>query len=718
MDRGKLIVILALFLLAAFISPVGVCFTEAEESAVSDTVSFATWPQTVYFRGDFNVEGDGGRKGVIRITAVNSYELYFNGASIGSDSVWTTAEEYSITTATGSNKSNTIAVKVVNRGQGEGSGLIVEVEVDTLRMVSDIDKVNNPWYWTAEPQSGTSWANSKLTDLAKDASWDYVQIGYMKRGKVVGLKEPSSGVIWGYPYDADVGNYDRGITLKWVRGENLAFGRPVEDRNAADQSRITDGDRTKGWSPGTTAALNHFVDIDLQSMRQVNRVKVITNGTKASDWNINSLRGYTVHVSEDGFRWSEVAALYNIGEDDKSQYKETEVSFKTKTARYVRVVIAQIDGINEPDLGEVEVYGDGYAEAGSYFSEVMDLGSPFLPKNFGGVNWEADVPKYTSLSLQFRTGDTTVPDDSWSDWSEEYFKSPVYFSSPEPKRYLQCRINFQTEKSSATPKFKLLHVESSTEIVCRVAKAEVIPDTTDVLMGQPVDITYSLDLDFSSNGSDLGVKRIVVSVPSSASSVTIDELGPGEYTATSEGDSLKIDFDPSLDSDITLTIHFSTILYGSSHDFRSYLYSSLTETNPQNVEENRTQREYAWSVFVVDVMPKVLSRVKANPDVFSPNGDGICDYTVIEFVLSKIEEARNVDIKIFDLTGTVVRDLEVDRLEAGEYTLRALQRVAPGFWDGTDDGGDLLPPGIYIYQVKVKTDKESKVSNGTVVLAY
>jgi hypothetical protein len=44
---------------------------------------------------------------------------------------------------------------------------------------------------------------------------------------------------------------------------------------------------------------------------------------------------------------------------------------------------------------------------------------------------------------------------------------------------------------------------------------------------------------------------------------------------------------------------------------------------------------------------------------------------------------------------------------------------APGYWDGRDDDGDLLPPGIYIYQIEVDMKGGSDaVKSGTVVLAY
>jgi hypothetical protein len=113
--------------------------------------------------------------------------------------------------------------------------------------------------------------------------------------------------------------------------------------------------------------------------------------------------------------------------------------------------------------------------------------------------------------------------------------------------------------------------------------------------------------------------------------------------------------------------------------------------------------------------------VRANPPVFSPNGDGINDDTVIEFILSKADTPRNVAIQIFDLKGGVVNDLRVEPLAAGTY-LRPQGsgpvQESPGYWDGRDSTGRFVPPGLYIYQVKVDLNTGIEVKSGVVALVY
>jgi flagellar hook assembly protein FlgD len=132
-----------------------------------------------------------------------------------------------------------------------------------------------------------------------------------------------------------------------------------------------------------------------------------------------------------------------------------------------------------------------------------------------------------------------------------------------------------------------------------------------------------------------------------------------------------------------------------------------------------TGEPYSWSVFAASFLKKSLIDVKTNPRVFSPDGDGICDYTVIEFTASKLDIPRDVEIQIFDLNGNVVRDLVKESVVAGQYTgLFSSPEDAVGYWDGTDDDGDLLPPGVYIYRVELKLSGGSEISTGTVTMSY
>ncbi|MFZ1948211.1 MAG: glucodextranase DOMON-like domain-containing protein [bacterium] len=90
-----------------------------------------------------------------------------------------------------------------------------------------------------------------------------------------------------------------------------------------------------------------------------------------------------------------------------------------------------------------------------------------------------------------------------------------------------------------------------------------------------------------------------------------------------------------------------------------------------------------------------LSGVRAEPNPFSPNGDGLYDETRVTFFLER--EADWVTIEIYDIAGEPVRTI---RWQLG---LTATGRNSFDIiWDGTDDRGNVVPYGIYILRTEVR----------------
>ena len=92
----------------------------------------------------------------------------------------------------------------------------------------------------------------------------------------------------------------------------------------------------------------------------------------------------------------------------------------------------------------------GKATEGTYESPVHDCG---LTSTWGVIEWIADLPKGTSVSLQTRTGYVAEPDSTWSDWSAPYSTPGVKIASPAG-RYVQYLATLRTDDASASPKLK------------------------------------------------------------------------------------------------------------------------------------------------------------------------------------------------------------------------------------------------------------------------
>ena len=69
----------------------------------------------------------------------------------------------------------------------------------------------------------------------------------------------------------------------------------------------------------------------------------------------------------------------------------------------------------------------------------------------------------------------------------------------------------------------------------------------------------------------------------------------------------------------------------------------------------------------------------------------------------------DVTVRIFTLEGRQVKTIR--------HTIKASgSRYVGANWDGTNDAGSVLPPGIYIYGIMVKSNGKTQILGGKVIL--
>jgi len=116
----------------------------------------------------------------------------------------------------------------------------------------------------------------------------------------------------------------------------------------------------------------------------------------------------------------------------------------------------------------------------------------------------------------------------------------------------------------------------------------------------------------------------------------------------------------------------------------------------------------------------VLSNVRANPFIFSPNNDNINDFTIIEFTLAKIE--CTIEINIYDTNNKQIKKLFNDVLNPMDYFLvdyagqEIYAKQLPGYWDGRNDNGEIATPGVYTYTICGYFDEIEYCHSGVVVI--
>ena len=671
-------------------------------ASLAETWVQPPWRQTIHYRATFESEAETELDAVLQVAAADSYEVFLNGTVVGVDSTATRLGRYDVTIASGENQ---IGVRVVNHGRGAGNGVALVLAADSLHVGTTTNHRLTPWYWSATPQAGTEWTTA---DFEGEDGWHLVQGGNLDAAVLAGLPAPAPAAIAGLPDSVDFGTRAGGVILGDIRGRNLARAKP------SNHPEVVDGDLNTSWDAPTNS-LNFLASVDLQERHHINLVRVLTRGRNEGELESNSLRGYSVQVSDDQIRWTEVGVLHDI-----TQFDWTEVAFSPVWTRYVRIVIVDIDPTTSPKVGELEVFGEGFPESGTVLSDIHDLGLEGT-KNIGLVSWEADVPRRTELSVRLRAGDTA---DDFADpeagWSEPLTSGDVWFPAREPAALVQYRVDMVSHDDRRTPELRSFRIDFDTAIAVAGTAARVSPN--EVPMGADTMFTYTLDLSFADG--DLGVSRLELPVPSEA---RLDETAPVASLLSgweSSQQTLTLAFAEPLVGVDQLIVPFTARTYSSSHAFRAVLYAEGSD-NPLNVSETDevdpdTGSPYSWSVRTTTADSDVLSAVRSNPGVLTPNSDAINDGSVIEFVLSKVDQPRTVRIQIYDLGGRLVRDLGLPTLSAGVYQRArgGTGEDSPGYWDGRDDSGSLVAPGVYLYRVEVDLDTGDDVRTGTVGVAY
>ena len=740
-------------MLAVFARP-----SVAAVKAVKDS-TWTAWPNTIYYLARLAGPKKPYVDVKIHITAIDKYILYVNGVRVddaSNDGDWHTVETYTVTI---SGSDMVLAVAVTNNGLGDGNGLMIDIEAGGDRLgTTTLQRMSAKVGGTmlSYPDLSVKWYyyDSNIVDLLGQ---DWYKLNYnaakhttsLDDANIVSnLKEVLSGefkgeinfipnekieIITGYHKNVDLGRaVGGGIQLRGIEGQNLALKKPAEF------DKITDGDTIASFYGYNQDPLGATGWIDLEKIYRVNRMIIFTGGSNPNDWEKKSVRGYAIDVSIDKFRWEEVGVIHEIGvlNRDQGGFDYGINDFPDEWARYVRYRITE-SRIDYPNVGEVMVYGIGHIYDGEYESPWIDFGTPAKLKNFQKVVLEGDIPDGTSIKFQTRSAymdpkGTPVQ----STWSNEYdlkdMTQTFPFASPEPASMIQYRVKLATQDIHRTPVLKSLTFSYSEQDQPVITAAGFVRPNN-VPMG--VDTTFVYTLSYELNpGEDLD--QVVLYTPGYASVNYIYSSDTGTTLKLDDGftyphsptpDSLYIKFDtPILNTTGTgsdsLYISFESKLLRTVHNFYGMLYNSKMNDNAGGVQIWENKDMGSWTVVTSSIIKGVLSDVKAIPKVFTPNGDNTNDFTVIEFNLSKIR--TDLKIKIFDTKGSLVTTVYDDKLDPGPWFVKdkfgndALARRMPGYWDGTDEDGDLVPPGVYLYQVIADTDEGAKVESGSVVVGY
>ena len=378
--------------------------------------------------------------------------------------------------------------------------------------------------------------------------------------------------------------------------------------------------------------------------------------------------------------------------------------------QYVRYIEVKQLVRGEWEIDEFQIFGEGFASAAQYTSKVFDQGVPAV---FGDVTLASDAigePTRVGVALATRSGGSEDPTDSttWSGWSPPYPSGiQTRITSPAPNQYWQFQLNFTSSDILSAATVDSIAVEVSPALADSLL-GEIWPQNA--MVGQNTELAYTVR-SFNSRGFDR--LEIETQAPVDVvSSVSVDG-SEVEFEKSDIDGGVEIRF-PSVSGNSTLRVLFESIALQYNTVFSGRVFNSQRPQDlPQVIRSgNAADDDLALgddlSVTIL-IAKNIIHYLEAVPSPFTPNGDGVNELAAITYDIVNLTSGTPVAVEVYDLNGSLRRVIHSGLDASGRYRKT---------WDGTDDGGKMLPPGVYLVRVEVAADTGTESKTAIVPLVY
>ena len=561
----------------------------------------------------------------------------------------------------------------------------------------------------------------------------------------------------------------------WSEGDNMGLG--ILERNgsvsATGVSRSLngfDGDFTSKWN---AMAYSPYRDqglliVDLGAKLWVDTINILTNVVQAG-WLDGLLFGYITRVS-DGSKAPDGSLIWEmISPKDRDDNPRRVVrfmdSFPLRQIRYVEFKNIDVTGAASGGyaqygyLSEMQIFGRGYAPDVQMKSGLVELGGT---RNLTSIEWDADQPEGVLVEIQTRTGDDLeelkrffdkngnelteqnynslpafrkgeekvefIPGPGWSTWSPPYQRSGDQIVSPSPRKYMELQVALTSSDPDVGAVLRSITVNFMPPVAQSLV-GEVYP-FADVTVGEPRVFSYYLKPTVLPG--DPGLDELLIVAPPATQMQLLDvrvgkeDSFPSETYTESDG-TLQVLRDNSDSLWVRLPkvvgpgganliqVRFRSTIFLNGTLFNGSAGNSTIDNSWQRVDAGDATflTPSKGTVVGVPAGDRIVGNLVVLPNPFTPNADGTNDQARFEFTVFKVNTAKAVEVIIYDLAGRQVRKLMEERPSAaGLYTME---------WDGKDEDGKVVTPGIYVGQISLDTDEvsvEDSIVSQPVYVAY
>lgn len=577
-------------------------------------------------------------------------------------------------------------------------------------------------------------------------------LGTAPQGRLVEVEVETLGDNLALNLDQKGGRVD--IIVEVLGGERdvIPLGNAME---------LADGLLNTSWLYGRASRGVNDIDaritLDLGAMYQVDLVRLVSAvvlfqqyGSRFFDFKFYEVLTADGSLAPNGtLLWQK----HFSGTSTPLNYRQglADHSFALTPARYVRIAWKYWDAACAVALGggqsattegcaaggiteEIQVFGEGYPLEVRMTSPLIDLGGS---KKVDVLNWQASTPPGTEVQIRSRSGDdlkeqiifrdkngkeitqkkweklissfrgpvdtTEVIGEGWSPWSRIYAHSGSAFLSPSPRQYLELEARLTTQNPQAAASLDWLSVAYSQPLADKVV-GEVWP--AQVQPGAWTDFAYYLRAQGSTAGFDQVVLQTSVPLRFGSARLAGTEV---EAVVDSGGGGLRVQLPRTVRRGELVELRFGGAVYLDATRVEAFVADSRQQGR-QQVEAGDADQQVDSQTDIVrlPVGEGLLANIALGSAVLTPNGDGINDQVHLGFDLVNVLEARPLRLRLFDLSGRLVRRVEA----LGAAGVQQLQ------WDGTDARGARVPPGIYLLHLEVQGDARSENISRVVQVVY
>ncbi len=303
--------------------------------------------------------------------------------------------------------------------------------------------------------------------------------------------------------------------------------------------------------------------------------------------------------------------------------------------------------------------------------------------------------------------------DNWSFWTSPIKRSGQALGL-KGGSYLQLRITLYSEQFDALVRLDSLWIETAPlladQVLGEVARSDQPQPPrgfTEVELGQQTEFVYEVQAHFArSDETGFDALRISTGAPVIFSRLELgDPPVAVEPQRLVEGeDELTVFFPERIDAQnaVPVRVFFTSQVFALAWTFAGEVMDSQAGSLPQPVEAGNASERIGTSALRVIGSNKssgqILRELHFSSGVLTPNGDGINDEIEINYTLFQLPEEVPVLLEVYALDGRLVARRPLGAQRFGP------QRVV---WEGRNEIGQLLAPGLYLVGVSLQTGASS-----------